>query len=47
MINKDPEILAVNGKTGVVVQDAETYERISALDEYAESIQSRQALSEK
>ena len=48
MISKRPEILTVNGKAAVVVQDAETYERMAALTEYAESIQNiRQALSEK
>ena len=45
---KRPEILTVNGKAAIVVQDAETYERMAALAGYAESIQSiRQALSEK
>nr|WP_272912891.1 type II toxin-antitoxin system Phd/YefM family antitoxin [Teredinibacter turnerae] len=48
MESKRPEILTVNGKAAVVVQDAETYERIAALAEYAESIQNiRQALSEE
>lgn len=46
--SKHPEILTVNGKPAVVVQDAETYERMAALAEYAESIHSiRQALSEE
>ena len=45
---KRPEILTVNGKAAIVVQDAETYERMASLAGYAESIQSiRQALSEK
>lgn len=45
--SKRPEILTVNGKAAVVVQDAETYEKMAALADYAESIQSiRQALSE-
>ena len=48
MERKRPEILTVNGKAAVVVQDAETYEKMAALAAYAESIQSiRQALSEK
>lgn len=48
MESKRPEILTVNGKAAVVVQDAETYERMASLAEYAESIQSiRQALSEE
>ncbi len=46
--SKRPEILTVNGKAAVVVQDAETYERMAELAEYAESIKSiRQALSEE
>ena len=45
--NKRPELLTVNGKAAVVVQDAESYERMAALADYAESIQNiRQALSE-
>lgn len=45
---KRPEILTVNGKAAVVVQDAETYERMAELAEYADSIINiRQALSEK
>lgn len=48
MDSKRPEILTVNGKAAIVVQDAETYERMASLAEYAESIQSiRQALSEE
>lgn len=46
--SKRPEILTVNGKAAVVVQDAETYERMAELAEYAESIQSiRKAISEE
>lgn len=45
--SKRPEILTVNGKAAVVIQDAETYEKMAALANIAESIQSiRQALSE-
>ena len=46
--SKRPEILTVNGKAAVVVQDAETYEKMAVLAEYAESVQSiRQAMSEQ
>ncbi len=46
--SKRPEILTVNGKAAVVIQDAETYERMAELAEYAESIQNiRGALSEE
>jgi len=46
--SKRPEILTVNGKAAVVVQDAETYEKMAALADYAQSIQSiRQAMSEQ
>lgn len=46
--SKRPEILTVNGKAAVVVQDAETYERLAKLADYAESIQNiRQAMSEE
>ena len=45
MKSKRPEILTVNGKAAVVVQDAETYERMAELAAYAESI--RQVLSEE
>ncbi|MCF6195746.1 MAG: type II toxin-antitoxin system Phd/YefM family antitoxin [Emcibacter sp.] len=46
--SKRPEILTVNGKAAVVVQDAETYERMAQLADYAESIVNiRQALSEE
>ncbi|MCG8014619.1 MAG: type II toxin-antitoxin system Phd/YefM family antitoxin [Candidatus Thiodiazotropha sp. 'RUGA'] len=45
---KRPEILTVNGKAAVVVQDAETYEKMAELADYAESIINiRQALSEE
>lgn len=46
--SKRPEILTVNGKATVVVQDAETYEKMAELADYAESIQNiRQAMSEQ
>ncbi len=46
--SKRPEILTVNGKAAVVIQDAETYEKMAALANYAESIQNiRQAMSEQ
>ncbi len=46
--SKRPEILTVNGKAAVVVQDAETYEKMAALADYAESVQNiRQAMSEQ
>ena len=42
------EILTVNGKASVVVQDAETYKRMAQLADYAENIVNiRQALSEE
>ncbi len=45
--SKRPEILTVNGKAAVVVQDAETYEKMAQLADYAESIVNiRKALSE-
>ncbi|MET0010310.1 MAG: type II toxin-antitoxin system Phd/YefM family antitoxin [Candidatus Thiodiazotropha sp. 6PLUC9] len=45
---KRPEILTVNGKAAVVVQDAKTYEKMAELADYAESIINiRQALSEE
>jgi len=45
--SKQPEILTVNGKAAVVVQDAATYERMAKLANYADSIlHIRQALSE-
>jgi len=46
--SKRPEILTVNGKAAIVVQDAETYEKMAQLANYADSIlHIRQALSEK
>ena len=45
--SKRPEVLTVNGKAALVVQDAQSYERMAELADYAESIQNiRQALSE-
>ncbi len=44
---KRPEILTVNGKAAVVVQDAETYEKMAELADYADSILTiRKAMSE-
>jgi len=37
--SKRPEILTVNDKPAVVVQDAETYEKMAKLADYAKSIQ--------
>ncbi len=46
--SKRPELLTVNGKAAVVVQDAETYEKMATLAEYAESVKSiRQAMAER
>ncbi len=46
--SKRPEILTVDGKAALVIQDAETYEKMAELANYAESIQNiRQALSEQ
>ena len=46
--SKRPELLTVNGKAAVVVQDAETYEKMATLAEYAESVNSiRQAMAER
>lgn len=46
--SKRPELLTVNGKAAVVVQDAESYEKMAALADYAESILNiRQAISEE
>ena len=46
--SKRPELLTVNGKAAVVVQDAATYEKMAVLAEYAESVQNiRQAMSEQ
>lgn len=45
---KRPEILTVNGKAAVVVQDAETYEKMAELADYADSIINiRKALCEE
>lgn len=45
---RKPEVLTVNGKAAVVVQDAIEYEKMAQLAEYAESIMSiRQALKEQ
>ena len=44
---KQPEMLTHNGKPAVVIQDAESYERMAELADYADSILNiRQALSE-
>ncbi len=46
--SKRPEVLTVNGKAAIVVQDAETYEKMAELASYADSIINiRQALSEE
>ncbi|WP_049631284.1 type II toxin-antitoxin system Phd/YefM family antitoxin [Cellvibrio sp. pealriver] len=46
--SKRPEILTVNGKAAVVIQDAESYEKMAALAEYADSILNiRKALAEE
>lgn len=46
--SKRPEILTVNGKAAVVIQDAESYEKMATLADYADSILNiRQALTEK
>lgn len=46
--SKQPEILTVNGKAAVVVQDAESYEKMAALADYADSIlHIRRALNEE
>ena len=48
MEQKRTEILTVNGKAAVVVQDAETHEQMAELAQYAESLQCiRLALSEE
>ena len=45
--SKRPEILTVNGKAALVIQDAETYEKMAVLADYAQSIQNiRQAMAE-
>jgi len=46
--SKRPEILTVNGKAALVIQDAESYEKMAHLADYAQSTLSiRQALSEQ
>ncbi len=46
--SKRPEMLTVNGKAAVVIQDAETYEKMASMADYAESLQNiRQAMSEE
>ncbi|HCH32247.1 MAG TPA: prevent-host-death family protein [Oceanospirillaceae bacterium] len=46
-LSKRPEILTVNGKASIVIQDAESYEKMAALADYAQTIQSlKQALTE-
>ena len=44
---KRPEMLTHNGKPAVIIQDAESYERMAELADYADSILNiRQAMSE-
>ncbi len=46
--SKRPELLTVNGKAAIVVQDAESYEKMAALADYAESVLNiRQALAQE
>jgi prevent-host-death family protein len=46
--SKRPEILTVNGKAAVVVQDAQSYEKMAELADYADSILNiRQAMARK
>ena len=46
-LSKRPEILTVNGKASIVIQGAESYEKMAALADYAQSIQNiKQALKE-
>lgn len=46
--SKKPEVLTVNGKAALVIQDAESYEKMAELADYAESIiKIRQALGEE
>ena len=43
--SKRPELFTVNGKAAVVIQDAESYEKMAKLADYAENLISiRQAL---
>jgi PHD/YefM family antitoxin component YafN of YafNO toxin-antitoxin module len=45
--SKRPEMYTLNGKPSVVMQDAESYERMAELADYADSIlKIRKALSE-
>jgi len=46
--SKRPELLTVNGKPAVVVQDTEAWEKMANLAEYADSLQNiRRAISEE
>lgn len=46
--SKQPEILTLNGKPAIVVQDAASYEQMAELAEYGESLlRIKQALSEE
>ncbi|MFC3114755.1 type II toxin-antitoxin system Phd/YefM family antitoxin [Cellvibrio fontiphilus] len=46
--SKRPEILTVNGRAAVVIQDAESYEKMAALADYADSLlKIRQAVDEQ
>jgi len=46
--SKKPEILTVNGKAAVVVQNAESYEKMAALADYADGIlKIHQAIAEE
>ena len=46
--SKRPEILTVNGKAAVVIQDAESYEKMASLADYADSVLNiRKALTEE
>ncbi len=46
--SKQPELYTHNGKPSVVIQDAESYERMAELADYADSLLNiRQALSEQ
>lgn len=46
--SKQPELYTHNGKPSVVIQDAESYERMAELADYADSLlKIRQALSEQ
>ncbi len=44
----EPEVLTVNGKAAVVIQDAKTYEKMAKLADYADSVMHLQkALTEE